>query len=216
LLLLGLLIIQACFWAVDLGLVDSAIDKGDFNDITFMQGPAKTGPAIFIKVADDNAPIDDEVDQLRQAKVIDGFIQGSFSAWNFMLIFVSLLYCLSLLMGIKISLAGGLGGLADLTRAFFLSLVFMIIVIPWWQGLIEMDTNLVVFNYGQLMDAYTCKNSQTDLIFYYGRFTGFWLLGLLLLVIAQSKSHRGSRSIILRLTKNIEPPAPADASLIDL
>ena len=148
LLLLGMLIIQACFWAVDLGLVDSAINKGDNIDITFMQGPAKTGQAIFIKNADDNASVDDEVDQFQRAKVIDGFIQGSFSAWNFMLIFVSLLYCLSLLMGIKISLAGGLGGLGDLAKAFFLSLVFMVIVIPWWQGLIEMDTSLVVCSSG--------------------------------------------------------------------
>lgn len=225
LLLLGLLIIQTCFWVVDQGLIDSVMPNGENTNMTYMRAPENSGRAVFIKAAEvkatevkaaDDVVPEYEVSPSSRARLISGFIEGSLSAWNFMVIFVSVLYCLSLLMGVKISLAGGLGGLADLTRAFFLSLVFMVMVIPWWQGLLELDTNLVIFNYEQLIEAYRNKGSQIDLIFYYGRFTGFWFLGLLFLVVAQSKGHRASRSIILRLSKNIEPPAPADAGLVDM
>ena len=61
------------------------------------------------------------------------FVKTVVAICNFLVILGSILYCLTLLMCLKISLTGRLGGMNHITKAFFISLFLMVIVFPWQQ-----------------------------------------------------------------------------------
>ena len=50
---------------------------------------------------------------------------------NFVMFMAALLYCLTLLMNLKISLTGKLGGINHIARAFFCSLYVLVFLTPW-------------------------------------------------------------------------------------
>ena len=52
-------------------------------------------------------------------------------ACNFILILAAIFYSLTLLMSLKISLTGRLGGINHISRAFFISMFALVILIPW-------------------------------------------------------------------------------------
>ena len=63
------------------------------------------------------------------------FAMGLVTVCNFIIIVSVILYCLTLLMCLKISLAGRLGGINHITRAFFISLFLLMIITPSRKGL---------------------------------------------------------------------------------
>jgi hypothetical protein len=76
--------------------------------------PAKTIPAVPIKIK----------------------IQFSQLAWaiklcNFLLIVCSVIYSLTLLFSLKISLVGRLGGIRHITKAVFISFFMVVLLLPW-------------------------------------------------------------------------------------
>ncbi|HEC02983.1 MAG TPA: hypothetical protein ENI81_05545, partial [Phycisphaerales bacterium] len=50
---------------------------------------------------------------------------------NAVLILTATLYCLTLLFSLKVSMHGRLGGINHITRAFFLSLLMLVLLLPW-------------------------------------------------------------------------------------
>ena len=127
-----------------------------------------------------------------------------------MLTFAAVIYCLSLLIGMKLALVGRLGGLADSSRAFFMSLIVMVLILPWQQAL-STDIYGLQFGYKELISRYQAVHEASklgDYFIYYGRFVGLWLLTMLLLMIAQICSNRAKKSISrhLKQLKNIQSP----------
>jgi len=110
------------------------------------------------------------------------------------------LYCLTLLFALKISMLGRLGGINHISRAFFLSIIFAVLILPWQKffgGIIAgaMYTPAELFN--------ACAAAETrgfyGTIFYYLRFTGYWIIVLLVLIAAQLRSIRWAKAILRRL-----------------
>ena len=119
---------------------------------------------------------------------------------NFVLIITAALYCLTILFSLKISLLGRLGGINHISRAFFLSLVFAVILMPWQR----VFGNLVVgvlFTGTELIDACEAKNPDAifSMIFYYLRFCFYWLVALAILIFAQMRTARWAKATLRRL-----------------
>jgi hypothetical protein len=119
---------------------------------------------------------------------------------DWVLIPTTALYCLTLLFALKVSLIGRLGGINHISRAFFLSLIFAVLLLPWQKffgGIIAG----AMYTPAELLDA--CAAAETrgffDTIFYYLRFTGYWLIVLLVLIFAQLRSIRWTKAILRRL-----------------
>ncbi len=119
---------------------------------------------------------------------------------NFIVIIATSMYTLTLLMSIKISLAGRLGGLNHICRAFFRSLFAFVLLMPW-----QLSTNGVVtgavFTPDELFSPSGLINDPTWLghTFYYLRFTGLWAVVFILLIAAQFSTRKWTKATLRRL-----------------
>jgi len=125
---------------------------------------------------------------------------------NYLATFSALAYCLALLIGLKLALVGRLGGLADGTKAFFVALLVVVMIIPWQRMIAESIVG-VTFGFGELATRHTNKMQYgdfwdyiVDYVLYYGRFVGLWALSLLLLLVAQRQSCQAARQVRMRLS----------------
>ena len=119
---------------------------------------------------------------------------------NFVLVFSATLYCLVLLMSVKVSLVGRLGGMTHICRAFFLSLFALVILLPW-QGLFDGIVLGSIYTPKELFSSCTVGDGSTIIgkVFYFARFTGMWVIVMLLLLAAQIRSGRWSKTTLKRL-----------------
>lgn len=122
------------------------------------------------------------------------------SICNFLVIMGTILYCLTLLMCLKISLTGRLGGVSHLTKAFFISLFLMVIVFPWQQilpgiliGTVWLPRELFCGGWTRAQTAVVWK------ILFYLRFCGLWFLAIWFLFWAQVRTGKWARATLRRL-----------------
>ena len=119
---------------------------------------------------------------------------------DFVLIPTAILYCLTMLFSLKVSLLGRLGGINHIARAFFLSLAFVVLLMPWQRFFAGVVVG-AMYTPGELQNA--CAEAEGYNIFattlHYLRFTGYWLLVLLLLIFSQIRSGRWAKAILRRL-----------------
>lgn len=117
---------------------------------------------------------------------------------NFILIPAALLYCLTLLFSLKLSFFGRLGGINHISRAFFISLVMLILLLPW-QLLFKNFTCGYMFTPAELIESQANITGIFTQIIFYLRYVVYWIVVLLFLIFAQSRSGRWSRTILRRL-----------------
>jgi hypothetical protein len=119
---------------------------------------------------------------------------------DWLLILTSALYCLTMLFALKISLLGRLGGINHISRAFFLALVFATLLLPWQKFFGGIIVG-AMFTPAELLDASAAAKTQgiIALVFYYLRFTGYWLITFLVLWAAQLRSIRWAKATLRRL-----------------
>jgi hypothetical protein len=205
--LVCLLLLQVSFWLVDTGCVKTNGDiKGEPSAVA-AEGREKIEEAAEKVVAEPNQPTE-AAPQPQQAK--SGWIKIKYLTClvrflDFVLILVAILYCLTMLFSLKVSLLGRLGGINFIARAFFLSLVFVVLLLPWqrfFAGVVagamytpKEFNNLLNFR----ADLVEQKGAVLGMTLYYLRFTGYWVLVLLLLIFAQSRSARWAKAILHRM-----------------
>ena len=118
---------------------------------------------------------------------------------NAILILAAVLYCLTMLFSLKVSMLGRLGGINHITRAFFLSLLVLVLILPW-QRVFDCVALGAIFTPDELVKWHAEKTGDVlDMILYYLRFTGYMVLVLLLLILSQIRSGRWARAILRRL-----------------
>jgi len=118
---------------------------------------------------------------------------------NAVLILAATLYCLTILFSLKVSMLGRLGGINHITRAFFLSLLALVLLLPWHEVFNSVALG-AMFTSDEIVEWYSARTGDVfDSILYYLRFCGFWLLILLLLILAQIRSSRWAAAILRRL-----------------
>jgi hypothetical protein len=222
--ILCLLLLQASFWLVNTGYVAteqvdkaSAAAAGDSEQIA---ETAKTKEDIK-KAAEQvaaatNKPAEASPQQsptlhsfgdgAPQSKLANLYFKIEFKhlVWlmrfvNFVLILAAILYCLTMLFSLKVSLLGRLGGINHISRAFFLSLVFLVLLLPWQRFFAGIVAG-AIYTPEELLSS--CPAKTKDILctaLYYLRFTGYWLLVLLLLIFSYIRSCRWAKTILRRL-----------------
>lgn len=135
-------------------------------------------------------------------KITFGQLSWTVNLINAVLILTATLYCLTLLFSLKVSMHGRLGGINHITRAFFLSLLMLVLLLPWQKVFGSMVTG-AVFTPGEIEQWYSARAGQNgdvlDTVLYYMRFSGYGVLMLLLLILSQIRSLRWAKAILRRL-----------------
>jgi len=117
---------------------------------------------------------------------------------DFVLILAAILYCLTMLFSLKISLLGRLGGINHISRAFFLSLLMLVLLLPWQKFFAGIVFG-AIYTPKELLSSCAVETRGTfSTALYYLRFTGYWLLVLLLLIFSQLRSNRWAKAILRR------------------
>ena len=118
---------------------------------------------------------------------------------NAVLILTATLFCLSMLFSLKVSMLGRLGGINHISRAFFLSLLMLILLLPWQRIFGGMVLG-AMYTPDELVKWLSVENKDVfEQVLYYLRFSGYWLLVFLLLILSQIRSVRWGKAILRRL-----------------
>ena len=118
---------------------------------------------------------------------------------NAILILTATLFCLSMLFSLKVSMLGRLGGINHISRAFFLSLLMLVLLLPW-QRIFDGMVLGAMFTPEELLKWNSVENKDVfEQVLYYLRFSGYWLLIFLLLILSQIRSVRWGKAILRRL-----------------
>ncbi len=198
--LLCLLLTQAAFWLVDVGVIEAtpgaadslAADGGGAAEPITQVGPTDANQAAEAGTKTGfMARLTEKLDfecLARTLWVIDGILMVA-----------TMLYCLTLFFGLMVSLVGRLGGINHISRAFILSVILLVLIIPW-QHVLRSSVIGVIYTPEELVEWLTVKSESTaSTIIYYLRFTGYWLIAMLLLLLSQARSMRWSNAILRRL-----------------
>jgi hypothetical protein len=175
--------------------------------------PEPNEPAVPEEAAEPNKPVE-PISKARDVKLqraitwppteLFSSITFEYLSWlirvvNAVLILTATLFCLSMLFSLKVSMLGRLGGINHISRAFFLSLLMLILLLPWQRifggmalGAMYTPDELVKWNSIQNKDIF-------EQVLYYLRFSGYWLLVFLLLILSQIRSVRWGKAILRRL-----------------
>jgi len=119
---------------------------------------------------------------------------------NFILIPAGVLYCLTILFALKVSLLGRLGGINHIARAFFLSLIFVVILLPW-QRIFGNVTVGIIYTCRELLSccAAAADGGAAVKILHYLKFTVYWAAAMLMLILAQFRTARWTKAVLRRL-----------------
>ena len=223
-ILLSILLLQACFWLSDTGLI--LISQKALSDSNSIQAESKTESVIQEPNAtpeQENAVEPNQLNQIENPMILaaettipspndlssttsseKGILFGvTFEQiyWiirfvNAILILTAVLYCLTMLFSLKLSMLGRLGGINHITKAFFLSLIMLIIILPW-QKVFDSVILGAVFTPDEFVEWHAEKTSDMmNLILYYMRFCGYQVLVFLFLILAQIRSCRWAKAIL--------------------
>ena len=208
--ILCLLLLQLCFLPVDRGYIKIGDQAGSNT-------PAVAGELTAEKVQDESNSALSQTESTTKAAALE--IQPAIGwapmdilsrityeqlTWlirfvNAVLILTATLYCLTLFFSLKVSMQGRLGGINHISRAFFLSLLMLVLLLPW-QRIFGLVVTGAIYTPDELVKWYSAgSNNMFDIALYYLRFSGYWLLIILLLIFSQVRSFRWTKAILSRL-----------------
>ncbi len=219
---LALILSQTCFWLVDSGVVRA--DQGTAAPAVQTPEEPVVQAAIEVKAAkvqtaetapvtkaaaeitaEPNQPADLSAQQPPQKGGFSLRVTVRHLGWiirflNFVLIPAAVLYCLTILFALKVSLLGRLGGISHIARAFFLSLIFVVILLPW-QRIFGNVTVGIIYTCRELLN---CCSAAADSgaavkILHYLKFTVYWVAAMLMLILAQLRTTRWTKAVLRRL-----------------
>ena len=200
----GLLLLQGSFWLVDTGHVKAEDDAESESSVVVAEAPGQISEAAKRVAAEPNQPREAAPQQPQKAGPRFS-IKFEHLTWlirflDFVLILTAMLYCLTMLFSLKVSLMGRLGGINHICRAFFLSLVFVILLLPWQRFFAGVVAG-AMYTPAELLSS--CAAADESKIFgaalHYLRFTGYWVVVMLLLIFSQLRSARWAKAILRRL-----------------
>jgi hypothetical protein len=197
--LVCLLIVQFTFWLVDTRTVAPPVAPAAGTPDSLIVPPATTTPA----ASDANSAIKSARPRSHNLAVLDWLtfdrLTRIVELVNGILIITATLFCMAMLFSLMVSLIGRLGGINHIARAFFLSLIMAVLVMPW-QKMLGMNVPGVVYAPAELVTWLGTKSQSTlSTGVYYLRFVGYWLIVVLLLMLSQLRSARWTKAILRRL-----------------
>jgi hypothetical protein len=135
-----------------------------------------------------------------QIKIKFANIAWTIRVCNYLLAVSTIIYSLTLLFAMKISLVGRLGGISHITKAVFVSFLVVVLILPW-QLMFKSVLFGVIYTPAELLAAWenfsTYSTGAVGLMIM--RFSLLWLVVTLLLISAQLRSMRWSKNTLKRL-----------------
>jgi len=204
--MLCLILLQTSFWLVDTGWVKAAEETKSGSSVVLADGAEQVNAVAKALPSEPNQPAEAAAEHRQQEKAGFNFF-NKFKHWallirivDFILILAAVLYCLTMLFSLKVSLLGRLGGINHISRAFFLSLLMLVLILPWQSFFAGVVVGLI-YTPGELLSRYSTVETSGffGTVFYYLRFVGYWLLVLLLLIFSYLRSCRWAKAILRRL-----------------
>lgn len=215
---LCLLLLQTSFWLVDTGWIPTTevacigtCEQDESNEAAVVGGAPHeniqdVNEAAKKVAANANQPaeaISKKPQQPTTEKSLFG-ITFRHLAWlvrfvDVLLVLAATLYCLTMLFSLKISLIGRLGGINHICRAFFLSLIMLVLLLPWQRafGCVVIGA---IYTPSELVQSCAAESRGIfGISLHYLRFSGYWLLIVLLLILSQVRSCRWAKAILRRL-----------------
>jgi len=199
-IIICLLLLQVSFWIVKLGYIrgecpgmdQSSVAGGVVQDV-------QDANDVDLDLAGDEEGLDAAVEEKSLFGVTFSHLAMGIRIVNSLLILTGTLYCLTILLALKVSLVGRLGGINHICRAFFLSLIMLLLLLPW-QKAFDCVVIGAIYTPCEMMKWISAGTGEMlDIILFYLRFCGFWLLILLLLICSQLRSGRWTKTILRRL-----------------
>ena len=170
-----LLLLQISFWVVNTGYITAKECPGSKAAVVAGGLSEDVGEAAKKVAAEQSEPAEAEMEESLFGITFKHLAIG-IRVVNAILVLTGLLYCLTILLSLKISLVGRLGGMNHISRAFFMSLVMLILLLPWQRvfggvvlGAIYSPCELVKWSSAETPGIF-------GIILYYLRFSGYWLL----------------------------------------
>ena len=174
-----LLLLQASFYLVDHGYVTIADQPSERQPVAANNAQA-TNPAL--RLVSRWLPVE-SLSEITFDRLI-----WTINLANAVLILAMVLYCLTLQFSMNASIAGGLGGMKHVTRAFLLSLLMLVLFLPW-QKLFGGLVAGAMFTPDEMIKWYSSRtNESLDTVLYYVRFSGYSVSILLLLMFSHVAS----------------------------
>jgi hypothetical protein len=207
-----LLLLQVSFWLVHSGIVKSKSCEPETYLVLDQQADETSEKQVLPSIAEETDTISDADEQIAsepnqlttcesqekksgqshsRAKLLN--ITTNHLSWlirflNFFLILTATLYCLTMLFILKMSLQGRMGGMNHITRAFFLSMLMLVLL-------------FAMFTPSELLSA--CENIKASealgKILFYIRFCVYWIAVVLLLILSGIRSARWAKATLRRL-----------------
>ena len=203
LLILCLLVVQGGFWLIDQGIIKPKPEAEGLDVSAFVS------PEALVADANATQPIGSEVAEPNEAS--DPSAPSFLNAFNLacltktlriangLMLLSGFLFCLTLFFSVTITIMGRLGGIRHVCRAFFMSLIMLVLLLPW-QVIFDFFVCGYLYRPEDLVLACERKSSELlPLILHYLRFAGFWLVVCGFLMAAQFHCRRWAHSIRRRL-----------------
>ncbi|MCF7972660.1 MAG: hypothetical protein K9N55_02480 [Phycisphaerae bacterium] len=185
-LILCMLLIQGIFWVTDLGLVTPPDPNG-------VQAALPLGSEPAVVSTSESAPGN------TLYGIAPGHLDLALGLINSVTFLAAVLYCLTLMFSMMISIISRLGGIRHVCRAFFLSMIVLVFLIPW-HAFLESSVLGVLFSHEDLVQSMAAKQASLHVtILYYARFCGYWVVVMLMLFVSQARLGRWSRAMQRRL-----------------
>ena len=196
-IIICLLLLQVSFWIVKLGYISGECPGMDQSSVagSVLQDPND----VDVLLAGDEGEGDSAIEEKSLFGVTFSHLSMGIRIVNSILILTGTLYCLTILLALKISLVGRLGGINHICRAFFLSLIMLLLLLPWQKAFDCVIIGAVYTPCEMMKWVSAGTGDMVDIILFYLRFCGFWLLILLLLICSQLRSGRWTKTILRRL-----------------
>jgi hypothetical protein len=204
--LVCLLVVQTSFWLVDTKMVPVPPERMNPPELGLTPNPMTPAtPAQILPATDANNTAAPRTASSKTfgpatlAWLTFDRLTRIIELVNGILVIAAALFCMAMFFSLMVSLIGRLGGINHISRAFFLSLIMAVLVLPW-QKVLGMSVPGVVYTPSELITWLSTKTDTTlSTAVYYLRFFGYWLVVTLLLLMSQLRSARWTKSILRRL-----------------
>ena len=204
LLVVGLILTQSAFWVVASGGIDELLEPGNTVFVDGQSNDASMTFTRFVEVAEEPD------DSLIKAELLNIILRDGLLTTNYVLFLSAILYSLMLLTTLHLSLTGRMGGVTAACKAFFLSLIALMLLVPW-QLMVGIFPG-TIYTFSELIERVQDRRGSSladwDTIRFYIRFSGLWLITICCLIQAQRKSSKSKKQIQDRLKQNTPGPAP--------
>ncbi len=210
-MVLTLVCLQAIFWLTNTGQVQISRDAvgvaASKPVLSEVEGPKALGMANadepIATDAQPSAPVTmptrgPELPRLLPFDLTLKHITLVIHAVNTILIFACVLYALTMYIALSVSIRNRLGGLTHISRAFYFSLLALILLLPWQIVLAPVGVGTIYTPHELAKSCTILATSTFETALFYLRFTGIWAMVCLVLIIAQWRSFRWIKTVVLK------------------